>query len=95
MTALFPTVRGPVATANSLADRAALLTQAAFVVCCMAFMKAANLFEQENPVVLRERMRDQYSSLEYLMAKVFVEIPTDCSFAAIFATVLKQCRAAH
>lgn len=88
---LFPTVRGPLPTANSLADRAALLTVAAFMVCNMAYMKSAYLLEKESPVVWREQVRRQYSSLEYLLAKVVAELPLDASISVLFSSVLKWC----
>ena len=57
--------------------------------CKMALMKTIDLFAKERPVVDREQMRSQYSSLEYLLAKSFAEIPLDTLFAAVFTTVLK------
>ena len=39
---------------------------------------------------MREQMRSNYSSLEYLLAKVFAEIPLDSFFALVFATILKK-----
>jgi hypothetical protein len=53
-------------------------------------MKTLDLFAKERGVVLREQMRSSYSSLEYLLAKVFAEMPLDASFALIFASVLKK-----
>jgi len=55
----------------------------------MALMKTLDLFGREMTVVARERMRKQYSSLEYLLSKALAELPIDASFAAIFAAVLK------
>lgn len=92
LTQLYPTVvRNAPPTARSLADRAALLTTAAIVVCNMAYMKTADLFEKEYPVVLREQTRHQYSTLEYLLAKALAELPMDALFAGVFSTVLKLC----
>ncbi|GAX27101.1 hypothetical protein FisN_13Lh355 [Fistulifera solaris] len=92
LTQLYPTVvANSPPTAHSLADRAALLTTAAIVVCNMAYMKTADLFEKEYPVVLREQMRHQYSTLEYLLAKALAELPLDALFAGVFSTVLKAC----
>lgn len=56
----------------------------------MALMKTLDLFAKERPVVDREQMRSQYSSLEYLLAKAIAEIPLDSVFAAVFTTVLKS-----
>jgi len=87
---IFPTVRGPVPTLNSVADRVALLSFGAITLCMMAYMKTANLFGKEMPVVQREQTRHQYTALEYLAAKVIAELPLDACFAAVFATVLKS-----
>jgi ABC-type multidrug transport system ATPase subunit len=86
---IFPTVRGPIPTVNSVADRVALLTFGAICLGMTAYMKTADLFAKEKPVVQREQTRHQYSALEYLAAKVFAEMPLDVVFAAVFATVLK------
>ena len=92
LTQLYPTVvRNAPPTARSLADRAALLTTAAVVVCNMAYMKTADLFEKEYHVVLREQTRHQYSTLEYLLAKALAELPMDALFAGVFSSVLKLC----
>lgn len=88
---IFPTVRGTVIRANSVADRVALLSFGAINQCMMAYVKTAELFSRERPVVHRERMRHQYSALEYLLAKVGGELVLDACFASIFATVLKAC----
>jgi hypothetical protein len=53
-------------------------------------MKTVSLFANEKPVVLREQQRKQYTSLEYLFAKVLAEIPLDTVFAAVFTTSLKS-----
>jgi ABC-type multidrug transport system ATPase subunit len=86
---IFPTVRGPIPTVNSVADRVALLSFGAICLCMTAYMKTADLFSKEKPVVQREQTRHQYSALEYLAAKVFAEMPLDACFAAVFASVLK------
>jgi len=87
---IFPTVRGPVPTANSVADRVALLSFGAINMCFIAFMKTITLISGEKPVVQREQTRLHYSALEYILAKVFAELPLDSLFAAVFTTVLKQ-----
>lgn len=86
---IFPTVRGPIPSVNSVADRVALLSFGAICLCMTAYMKTADLFAKERPVVQREQTRHQYSALEYLAAKVFAEMPLDACFAAFFASVLK------
>lgn len=88
---IFPTVRGSVAKANSVADRVALLSFGAINMCFIAFMKTVTLIAEEKPVVQREQSRRQYSSLEYLVAKVLAEFPLDSLFSAIFTAFLKKC----
>jgi hypothetical protein len=86
---IFPSVRGSVPTANSVADRVALLSFGAINMCMLACMKTVELFGKEKPVVQREQRRSQYSSLEYLLAKGLAELPLDIGFACVFTTVLK------
>ncbi|GKY94789.1 hypothetical protein MPSEU_000444100 [Mayamaea pseudoterrestris] len=86
---IFPTVRGKIATANSVADRVALLSFGAINMCMLAFMKTVELFAKEKPVIQREQRRNQYTALEYLVAKGLAELPLDIGFACIFTTVLK------
>lgn len=68
----------------------ALLTYGVIKLSIMALMKTLDLFARERGVVVREQMRSNYSSLEYLLAKVLAEIPLDASFALLFASVLKK-----
>jgi len=86
---IFKRVRDGVPIAQGIADRTALLTFSAINMSMMALMKTLDLFGREMTVVARERMRKQYSSLEYLLSKALAELPIDASFAAIFAAVLK------
>ena len=55
----------------------------------MTLMKTIDLFAKEKPVVRREQYRNQYTNLEYLLAKTIAEIPLDTVFAAIFTSSLK------
>mmetsp|Transcript_7863 Transcript_7863/g.12998 ORF Transcript_7863/g.12998 Transcript_7863/m.12998 type:complete len:728 (-) Transcript_7863:8-2191(-) len=87
---IFKSVRHDKSLTKSIADRVALLTYGCINLSIMALMKTLELFAKERGVVLREQMRSTYSSLEYLLAKVFAEIPLDASFALIFASVLKK-----
>jgi ABC-type multidrug transport system ATPase subunit len=87
---VFPTVRGPIPYINSIADRVALLSFGAINLCMMAYMKSITLFAQERPVVHREHIREQYTVLEYLVAKVLAELPIDMIFSVVFATILKN-----
>ncbi len=87
---IFKSVRHDKSLTKSIADRVALLTYGCINLSIMALMKTLELFAKERGVVLREQLRSSYSSLEYLLAKVFAEIPLDASFALIFASVLKK-----
>ncbi|KAI2491200.1 ABC-2 type transporter [Fragilaria crotonensis] len=92
---IFKSVRDDVPYARSIADRTALLSFGVINMCMMALLKTVHLFSKERAVVKREQMRQQYSSLEYLLSKVFAEIPMDTAFAAIFTTVLKAVTGLH
>ena len=74
---------------KSVADRVALLTYGVINLSMMALMKTLDLFARERSVVLREQMRCNYYSLEYILAKVVAEIPLDATFSLVFAAVLK------
>jgi ABC-type multidrug transport system ATPase subunit/ABC-type multidrug transport system permease subunit len=86
---IFKSVREGIPYARSIADRTALLSFGVINMSMMALMKTVHLFSKERPVVDREQMRQQYSSLEYLLSKVIAEIPMDTLFASLFTTVLK------
>ena len=86
---IFKSVRDDVPYARSIADRTALLSFGVINMSMMALMKTVHLFSKERAVVDREQMRQQYSSLEYLLSKVIAEIPLDVFFAGVFTTVLK------
>ena len=86
---IFKSVRDDIPYARSIADRTALLSFGVINMCMMALLKTVHLFSKEQAVVRREQMRQQYSSLEYLLSKELAEIPMDTAFAAIFTTVLK------
>eukprot|EP00539_Tryblionella_compressa_P002951 CAMPEP_0178736536 /NCGR_PEP_ID=MMETSP0744-20121128/2491_1 /TAXON_ID=913974 /ORGANISM="Nitzschia punctata, Strain CCMP561" /LENGTH=97 /DNA_ID=CAMNT_0020389013 /DNA_START=257 /DNA_END=547 /DNA_ORIENTATION=+ len=57
----------------------------------LTVMATIDLFGKELPVVLRERHRNQYTVLEYLLTKSLAEIPLDFAFATLFTTTLKAC----
>jgi len=86
---LFKSVRNDKSITKSIADRVALLSFGVINMCMLAVMKTLDLFGREKPVVTRERMRNQYSSLEYLVSKAIAEIPIDATFGGAFAAVLK------
>ncbi|KAL7534006.1 hypothetical protein ACHAXR_008946 [Thalassiosira sp. AJA248-18] len=87
---IFTSVRDDRSLTKSIADRVALLTFGVINMSIMALMKTLDLFARERSVVMREQMRSSYSSLEYLLAKLFAEIPLDSFFALVFATILKR-----
>jgi len=87
---IFKSIQKGIFTVKSSADRTAMLTFGVISMTMMALMKTIDLFAREKPVVRREQLRNQYSSLEYLLSKSLAEIPLDTIFAAIFTLVLKQ-----
>lgn len=89
-TRIFQSIKVGLFTSRSVADRIALLSFAVVNMSMLALMKTIDLFAKEKPVVQREQQRHQYSSLEYLVAKAFAEIPLDTVFAALFTTSLKS-----
>ncbi len=74
---------------KSVADRVALLTYGVINLSIMALMKTLDLFARERSIALREQMRCNNYSLEYILAKVVAEIPLDATFSLVFAAVLK------
>ena len=75
--------------ARSISDRIALLSFAVIDMSMMSLVKALSLFRSEKPFVTRERMRRQYTGLEYLISKALAELPLDSLFSVIFAGILK------
>lgn len=86
---LFKSVRVGKSVSKSIADRVALLSFGVINMCMLSVMKTLDVFGREKPVVVRERMRSQYSALEYLISKALAEIPIDALFGGAFAAVLK------
>lgn len=86
---IFASVKHGVPLVKSIADRTALLSFGVINMSMMALMKTIHLFSRERPVVGREQGREQYSALEYLLSKVFAEIPLDTFFGMVFTTTLK------
>ena len=86
---LFRSVRDDRSVAGSVADRVALLSFGVINTCMLATMKTLDLFGREKAVVTRERMRSQYTALEYLTSKALAEIPVDAVFGGAFAAVLR------
>ncbi len=86
---IFRSVRNGKSIPKSIPDRVALLTYGVINISIMSLMKSLDLFARERGVVMREQMRCNYFSLEYILAKVVAEIPLDASFSLVFAAVLK------
>ncbi len=87
---IFKSVRNDKSVTKSIADRIALLTFGVINMSILALMKTIDLFARERSVVIREQMRCNYFSIEYLLAKVLAEIPLDTLFALVFASILKR-----
>eukprot|EP00568_Trieres_chinensis_P019755 CAMPEP_0183318106 /NCGR_PEP_ID=MMETSP0160_2-20130417/59750_1 /TAXON_ID=2839 ORGANISM="Odontella Sinensis, Strain Grunow 1884" /NCGR_SAMPLE_ID=MMETSP0160_2 /ASSEMBLY_ACC=CAM_ASM_000250 /LENGTH=183 /DNA_ID=CAMNT_0025484281 /DNA_START=59 /DNA_END=606 /DNA_ORIENTATION=+ len=75
--------------ARSVADRTALLSFGVINVVMMGVMKTLYVFGNEREVVARERQRNQYKAIEYLLSKAAAELPLDAAFSAAFALGLK------
>ena len=76
-------------SAETVAERVAVLSFGAINMAMMALMKTLDLLGRERHVVHRERSRRQYGGAEYLLAKLIAELPLDASFAAAFGLLLK------
>jgi ABC-type multidrug transport system ATPase subunit len=86
---IFKSIKKGAFTPKSVGDRVAMLSFGIINMSMIALLKTVDLFSKERPVVQREKMRRQYSSLEYLLSKSLAELPLDAAFAAVFTTVLK------
>eukprot|EP00550_Attheya_septentrionalis_P000790 CAMPEP_0198289818 /NCGR_PEP_ID=MMETSP1449-20131203/7884_1 /TAXON_ID=420275 /ORGANISM="Attheya septentrionalis, Strain CCMP2084" /LENGTH=706 /DNA_ID=CAMNT_0043988211 /DNA_START=248 /DNA_END=2368 /DNA_ORIENTATION=+ len=86
---IFKSVRDGKSIPASIADRTALLSFGVINMSMMALMKTLDLFGREKAVVVREQVRKQYTSFDYLVSKALAEIPLDTFFAAVFSTLLK------
>lgn len=73
---------------ESVGDRITIIAQATIQVSMLAMLKALSLFKREKNVVSREIATHQYGSLEYLLSKLFAELPVDAFVAALFALVV-------
>lgn len=75
---------------ESVSDRVNIVAQAAINVGMLSMIKALQLFKREKPIIDRERLSNQYSSLEYLLAKLSSEMPMDAAVASIFGLILHE-----
>lgn len=87
---LFSGVKRGKSLAKSVADRTALLSYGVINMCMLAVMKTLNLFGKEKAVVIREQMRNQYYSFDYLLSKAIGEIPLDVLYSTLFAIAMKH-----
>lgn len=86
---IFPSVTKGPPTSRSITDRICILSFGSINMFLIAVMKTIGIFSLEKPVVHRERSRNDYTSLEYILSKAFVETPLDMVFAACFTSTLK------
>lgn len=75
---------------DSVSDRINIIAQATINVGMLAMIKTLQLFKRERSVIERERSHQQYSALEYLLAKMCAELPLDALVAAVFGLVLQE-----
>jgi ABC-type multidrug transport system permease subunit len=87
---LFKSVKHGMPLAKGVADRTALLSFGVINMSMLALMKSLNLFGKEKKVVNREKMKRQYTSIEYLLSKALAELPLDATFSVLFASALKH-----
>ena len=73
---------------DSVSDRVNIIAQAAINVGMLSMIKALQLFKREKPIIDRERLSNQYSSIEYLLAKLSSEMPMDAAVASAFGIIL-------
>lgn len=82
--------QGDEISSASVSDRVNIIAQGAINVGMLSTIKALQLFKRERAVVERERSQQQYTALEYLIAKMTAELPLDAAVAAAFAYVLQE-----
>ena len=73
---------------DSVSDRVNIFAQAAINVGMLSMIKALQLFKREKSIIDRERLSNQYSSFEYLLAKLCSEMPMDAAVASAFGIIL-------
>lgn len=75
--------QGPHIKPKSISNRVNIIAQAVINVAMLSMIKTLQLFKKERVVVDRERHQNQYTSLEYLLAKSSAELPLDAIVAAV------------
>lgn len=71
-------------TAISVAERITCLSFISITMSMVSLVKSVNTIGRERPVVMSERRCGQYSTLEYIVAKLATELPLDVAFASAF-----------
>mmetsp|Transcript_7840 Transcript_7840/g.12986 ORF Transcript_7840/g.12986 Transcript_7840/m.12986 type:complete len:578 (-) Transcript_7840:1018-2751(-) len=80
---------------NSISDRVNIIAQGVINVAMLSVIKTLQLFKRERGVIGRERQEQQYTALEYLLAKSLAELPLDSLVAASFGLVLHWMTGMH
>lgn len=75
--------QGHLISSESVAGRVNIIAQAVINVAMLSMIKTLQLFKKERSVVDRERAQEQYTSLEYLIAKSCAELPMDAMVSAV------------
>ncbi|CAB9504643.1 Putative white-brown complex homolog protein 30 [Seminavis robusta] len=89
---IFPSVaaaKGLPPTNNSVTDRICVLTFGVINMFLVSVVKTIDIFSKEKPIVQRERNRNDYTNLEYILSKALSEFPLDAAFTVVFTTTLK------
>ena len=80
---------GGVMSVDSVGDRVNIIAQAAINIGMLSTIKTLQLFKKERPIIERERSQEQYTALEYLLAKILAELPLDALVAAAYGYALQ------
>jgi ABC-type multidrug transport system ATPase subunit len=70
-------------TPDSVANRIGVIANAAINVGMLSTVKALQTFKVEKAIVNRERSLKRYSAYEYLLSKMFAELPIDAAIGAV------------
>jgi ABC-type multidrug transport system ATPase subunit len=75
---------------SSISKRINIIAQGAINVAMLSMIKTLQLFKKERSVIDRERAQNEYTALEYLLAKTSAELPLDALVAAVFGWILHR-----
>lgn len=73
---------------TSIQDRLGLLQVASINAAMSALVKTLNVFPTERLIVTRERAKQSYQTMPYLLAKLAAELPMSALFPAIFGAIV-------